>query len=487
MRLALKFTLAFLIGICLVLAVYAYSILRHDVATYTTDMRQDQHVLGSAMAQCVRSVWQRAGEAAALDVVRRTNLGENPNRVSVRWIWIDPHRRTDDRLPISDEMRARLRNGEDVTSDYYASRQIDRFYTLVPVEIAAVGLGAVEVSESLDVLREYRRAALLRILIATGAVVTLTGLLAAVLGFRFVGQPVDMLISHARSVAAGNLTGRLRFRQHDELRELAEELNIMSGQLAVAQQRLAAETSARIATIEQLRHADRLTTVGQLASGVAHELGTPLNVVWARADMIRSGKVNGDKVVENARIIVGQSERMTRIIRQLLDFAKPSSPRRVSMDMGQLVRQIAVLFKPMADKGGVAIRIDEASGPVSAEVDPDQIQQVLSNLVLNGIQAMPNPGTLTIAVGTERLRPPADHGGPEDEYIRLSVQDQGEGIPEANLPHVFEPFFTTKQVGEGTGLGLSVSRGIIREHRGWISVTSRMGEGSCFSVYLPSV
>jgi signal transduction histidine kinase len=259
----------------------------------------------------------------------------------------------------------------------------------------------------------------------------------------------------------------------------------MSDQLAAAHDTIATEIAAKIATIEQLRHADRLATVGRLASGIAHELGTPLNVVSARAKMIMTGQAAGDEIATNARIVVEQSERMTRIIRQLLDFAKPRSPSRVGTDLDLIAQQIAAMLKPMADKRSVVIQVAVDKPAPHAEVDPSQMEQVLSNLVLNGIQAMQNPGTLTISIGTERIRPPAFHGGPEDEYVRISVQDQGEGIHEEDVPHVFEPFFTTKQVGEGTGLGLSVSRGIVREHGGWISAASRVNEGSCFSVYLP--
>jgi len=143
------------------------------------------------------------------------------------------------------------------------------------------------------------------------------------------------------------------------------------------------------------------------------------------------------------------------------------------------------LMESMARKGEVDFALEKGEDPCIAEVDPNQIQQVLSNLIVNGIQAMPSGGKLTVGVRKERVRPPVDHGGAEDEYICLFVQDEGAGIPEEQLPRLFEPFFTTKQVGQGTGLGLSVSRGIVSEHGGWIRVSSQVGRGSCFSIYLP--
>jgi signal transduction histidine kinase len=120
-----------------------------------------------------------------------------------------------------------------------------------------------------------------------------------------------------------------------------------------------------------------------------------------------------------------------------------------------------------------------------AEVDPDQMQQVLTNLAVNGIQAMPGGGTLAFRIAVERARPPATHGGQEGEYTRIDIEDQGTGISGEVKAHLFEPFFTTKSVGEGTGLGLSVSHGIVQEHRGWIGVATEVGKGTCFSIFLP--
>jgi signal transduction histidine kinase len=258
----------------------------------------------------------------------------------------------------------------------------------------------------------------------------------------------------------------------------------MCDRLAEARERVAAETSTRIATIEQLRHAERLATVGQLASGIAHELGTPLNVVWARAKMIASLDPSTE-VAGNARIIAEQSQQMTRIIRQLLDFARPRTPQKAEVDLWQVVRQTMGLLHPLAEKNRVSFVLPQAAPPVPARVDAQLMQQVLSNLAINGIQAMPGGGKLAFSIERERLRPPADHGGPEAEYIALRVRDEGVGMGEETLRRLFEPYFTTKGVGEGTGLGLSVSRGMVREHGGWIAVESTPGKGSCFSVYLP--
>ena len=120
-----------------------------------------------------------------------------------------------------------------------------------------------------------------------------------------------------------------------------------------------------------------------------------------------------------------------------------------------------------------------------ASVDPDQIQQVLTNLMVNAIQAMPDGGAVQVAIRRERARPPEDHEADQGDYFCIEVKDEGEGIPQEDLPHLFEPFFTTKEVGEGTGLGLSIAYGIVLEHGGWIDVASQPGQGSRFLAYLP--
>jgi two-component system NtrC family sensor kinase len=140
------------------------------------------------------------------------------------------------------------------------------------------------------------------------------------------------------------------------------------------------------------------------------------------------------------------------------------------------------LLQPMARKRGVTLVCGER-GPAPVEVDATQLQQVLANLVVNGIDAMPDGGELHVSVGRRALSPP--DGGPARPMTCVDVRDRGEGIPPEHLPRVFEPFFSTKGVGEGTGLGLSVSWGIVAEHGGWIGVQSRVGEGSCFTVALP--
>jgi signal transduction histidine kinase len=153
--------------------------------------------------------------------------------------------------------------------------------------------------------------------------------------------------------------------------------------------------------------------------------------------------------------------------------------------MASLVQKTLSLVRPLADKRQLTLDFHAVPLLPKPTIDEEQIQQVLLNLLVNAIQASDRPGKVMVQISVAHTSAPADLGGRDDDYLCLSVADQGVGIPTEILPRIFEPFFSTKGVGEGTGLGLSVAYGIVREHGGWIDVQSVPRGGSRFSIYLP--
>jgi signal transduction histidine kinase len=141
------------------------------------------------------------------------------------------------------------------------------------------------------------------------------------------------------------------------------------------------------------------------------------------------------------------------------------------------------MLAPGAQRGQVELAYRPPGSPLLVDMDEGQIQQVMTNMIVNALQAMPNGGQVTVELGEVRMAPPSE--GELRDYVRISIADQGQGIPSANLSRLFEPFFTTKAVGEGTGLGLPVSYGIVQEHGGWIAVDSILGRGTRFEIFLP--
>ncbi len=483
MRLARKLTIALVASVLVVLGVHAYFAARTDVIYSERTLARDAHLTGHALSIAVAEIWRRDGEVRALQMIEDAN--EEDSHVRIRWVWLNA--REDDpyapRAPRAVLEPVAL--GSEVTYRDTTSEGEEVVRTYVPAAIQRGRPGAIELSTSTALQRRYIAATVRSTLITTAAMAAVCGALAMLVGGWFVGRPIRSLVEKARRIGAGDLSGPLALQQRDEIGVLADEMNAMCERLARARDELAKATEAKIHMLEQLRHADRLSTVGKLASGIAHELGTPLNVVSGRARLIAEGLPEPERR-ESAEVIAGQAQKMAHIIRQLLDFARRRGADKTPHDLRQLARQTAGLLAPIAEKQRVRLEVEAGDDGMVAEVDAGQLQQALTNLVVNGIQAMPSGGTVTVTVRRVRARPPADHGGPEADYLCLAVSDEGEGMTEETMAHVFEPFFTTKPVGEGTGLGLSVTYGIVQEHGGWIETRSEPGRGATFRVFLPA-
>jgi two-component system NtrC family sensor kinase len=483
MKLALKLVLAIVIGIVLVLSVDGYFRVRRQLAVFEVDMKRDHAAMGRALAEVVADVWEAEGEKKAFEIVE--NVDRRKADLSIKLLGLDAFPNSIASMQEAARVQQTVLDGGLATTFLDHDDGSPHLHTYIPVIPVDIPVAVVELSESFATHEAFVRATVIRAVFTTIATALICSLLVLLLGMFFVGRPLKRLVEKTRRLGAGDFGAPLKLRQHDEVAILADEMNLMAERLAEANARVARETSARIAALEQLRHADRLTTVGRLASGIAHEVGTPLNVISGRAKMIARGESQGDEVRESSVIIADQADRITRIVRQLLDFARRREPRKESVDLRHAVEGTFTLFKHMAEKKGVKmVQVNDGVSTV-VEADGTLIQQVLTNLVLNGIQAMPGGGWLTLSYSGTRRKPPPEVGSEEGEYLCLSVEDQGEGISEENLPRLFDPFFTTKDVGEGTGLGLSVAYGIVKEHGGWIDVESAPGWGSVFFMYLP--
>lgn len=473
MRLTRKFIAALVIGVALVALVQGYLDYQRDRETFDRQLRGEAAVLGRALARGVADVWQRDGEAAARQFLEIA--ASKSGRLQARWVWLDAKGPDAPRAP-RDELDPLIEDRVVTVRDPIRRLALTYFR----VEVNERRLGGIEIAQSLEQLDAYLSSSLRTQAIASVGAVAFAAALALGLGVVFIGRPISRLAAKARRVGTGDLSGPLELRQRDELGELAAEINDMCD-------RLSAERGAREQATEQLRHADRLTTVGKLASGLAHELGTPLNVVRGRAKLIVDQELEPKEVIDSARIVVEQAERMTALIRQLLDFARPRALLKASVHVPNLARRVCELVATIARKTGVVlVPPPELPGDaLRVEADDGQLTQVLTNLVVNAIQATPEGGQVSIAVREIERTPPPYVGSAERAWMAIDVRDTGSGMDEVTRSRVFEPFYTTKDIGEGTGLGLSVSWGIVREHGGWIDIASEPAAGSTFTVYLP--
>jgi signal transduction histidine kinase/iron only hydrogenase large subunit-like protein len=230
-----------------------------------------------------------------------------------------------------------------------------------------------------------------------------------------------------------------------------------------------------ISTQEALMQSEKLASMGQLAAGIAHEVNNPLGVVLMYAHLLLDETKNSPALRDDLTMIAEQADRCKNIVAGLLHFARQNKVLLHETDINVLVTRS---IKAIAIPDGITLNVENKADDPTAELDNDQIIQVLTNLVTNAIAAMPNGGTLTICTGGD------------NDSIRFIVTDTGIGIPKENIPKIFEPFFTTKQIGKGTGLGLAVTYGIVKMHRGSIDVVSNADPaagptGTAFTVILP--
>jgi signal transduction histidine kinase len=482
MRVALKLVLATVLGTLVVLILFGWQRAYREVEVFDSDMRNDHSLIGATLALCVADVWNTGGSARAVQLVKQADA----ERPSLRLGFVHSDGTQHALAPGLTRQRAVVAQTEHFVTTELDSADQAFLVTRVPVR-GQHGelLGAVEIAESMAEREEFIRDNWRSTLLATLAMVGFSGGVVLVMGVWLVGRPLNLLAGKAKRVGQGDLSEPVSLAQRDEIGQLGREVNAMCERLSEANARSEAETTARIHAMEQLRHADRLITVGRLAAGIAHELGTPLNVIAGRVKMLRRGNIEPATSGEYLASVAEQAERMTSIIRQLLDFAGRRDPRTAATDLHVIARAIQRLVEPIARKHQVEVALN-TEGSALALGDPVQLEQVLSNLVVNGIHACTGGGRVEIACGT--LAEPGQAGGRnESKRAYLRVSDDGHGMDEETQARIFEPFFTTKDIGQGTGLGLSVAHGIVLENGGSIAVSSRKGQGSTFSVYLPAV
>jgi signal transduction histidine kinase len=224
---------------------------------------------------------------------------------------------------------------------------------------------------------------------------------------------------------------------------------------------------------DQLRHADRLATIGQLAAGVAHELNEPLGTILGFAQLAKKSPGLTESLERDLKNIESASLSAREIIKKLMTFARQVPPRKSLMNLNEVLEDGLRFFESRCVKSGIRLDRRPAAGLPKITIDPGQINQVLVNLVVNAIQAMPRGGTLTVETWAT------------DEDVCFRVEDTGEGMTKEVSERVFLPFFTTKDVDQGTGLGLAVVHGIVTSHGGVIEVDAEPGEGASFTVRLP--
>lgn len=373
------------------------------------------------------------------------------------------------------EVKTVLQTGE--TVEFVRAVENQKFLSIIlPLNISEGKRGALEIVKPLALIENDIARARLNGLATTLLLLATIFLVVYVVLRRSLSRPILALLGGARALGEGNLSHRVKIpATGDELAQLASEFNRMADNLA--EQRRAAQTEAenRLNLEKELRHSERLASVGRLAAGIAHELGAPLNVIDARAEqLIENAGAAREKQIKNLTIIRTQSARITHIVRQLLNLARPYNLRFEPIEIAGLIES-ALEGLEAAENLKIEFAVEDV---LIISGDADYLQQVFVNILRNAAQAMSGDGTLKIEI-YETSR--------DDKTCAVVISDTGKGIAPENLEKIFDPFYTTKDIGQGTGLGLAVSRRIIEEHGGAIEAENNSEGGATFRVFLPMI
>jgi len=487
-KVATRITVATAVVVALASAAYAY----FDMRGRRTERLEQLEREARAVAGTLRLILEVQGSAFRIpsDTQRR-----DLERATGGWrVKVVPRIRKDEfpSIELSDRelgwLRAlidtpeRPRTYDDGEMFYFATalRTADTSTNIVTM------LGMLEISKPADFLTadDIARALALVLLI-----VVVTTLMVAALASRFVSRPITKLLSGIDDVAKGDLSHVILSERDDEIGQIATRFNEMTSSRGGSRAGRQRQKDERLALGQGLGQTEKLATIGQLAAEIAHEVGTPLNVIAGRAKSIKKKSREPEVVEKNAEIVAEQTARITRIIQRLLDFTrrKVGATGKAEVNVNELSLTTMELLSGQFSAAKVKTRLERAEGLPRVSGDLDRLQQVLINLLLNAVQAMPDGGSLTVETSSvKRTRPGLEEGGAEQKFVTLSVRDSGVGVPEDIRDKIFDPFYTTKEGSGGTGLGLAVCSGIVKEHDGWIEIDSTPGNGTVFRVYLPA-
>jgi signal transduction histidine kinase len=345
-------------------------------------------------------------------------------------------------------------------------------------------IGVVEAFQEEAFIEEAASAARRSIIFLTGTMIFAASIIVFIVIRTAVGRPIAGLAASFADVASGDLAARAPARTDDELGNLAREFNTMCERLEDARKTLIANEEERRRIEASLRNAERLASVGRLAAGLAHEIGTPLGVIVGRAESLRRKLAGNERAQRSLEIITGQIERIATTVKGMLDYSRARDLNTAPTSLPDVLGKVIEFLEDRFQSGSIEVQTQFVRDMPLVPADADRLYEVFLNLTVNAIDAMPGGGKLAVRVRTEdRSRP--GRPGPLRPYAAVSFEDAGCGISPKDLERIFDPFFTTKEVGKGTGLGLSISYGIVQEHGGWIEAESTVGAGTRITVLLP--
>lgn len=349
-------------------------------------------------------------------------------------------------------------------------------------------LGVLQSNFSAAAVETARRRMFLGTLVLGGLFVFSISVVLLIIIRKFVTRPVAVLEEGMKRLAKGeDLDQLIEINTSDEMGMLARTFNTMAWDIKLYRARLEGwteelqkEVDKKTAEIkrtqEQMLEAEKLASLGRLSAGVAHELNSPLTGIVTFAHLVKDRIPPEDtQSLQDISVIIAQADRCSSIIKDLLGFARKGPSEKISVDLNGLLKSTVSILARQKKFKGIHVEMDLKDGLPMVTADPCQMQQVILNIFTNSADALGDKGELRIST----------REAPEN-HVEVEFTDNGPGIPPEIIDKIFEPFFTTKPVGQGTGLGLPVSYGIIKRHGGDITVKSTPGKGARFLISLPT-
>jgi signal transduction histidine kinase len=365
---------------------------------------------------------------------------------------------------------------------YFPEDAPDFLFLSLPFKASTDMSGNLAVVRSLQKMKEDLSKTKISIILSFFSFILFTSLLCFVLGHVYISRPLQELRQAMLAFRNGTEPPEpLPVTGTDELASVRQEFNRMTAELFSAYRRLDDETQQRRQLQRALQNADKMITIGQLSAGLAHEIGSPLQIINGRARALADGGDDLQEVRRIAAILVDQTDRITRIVQRLLEFSPRCTSEPVWCDVVQAIAEVIDMLSFEARRQGVNMSFTHPEALSFLLINKDSIQQIVLNLLSNALSAIVGTGSISIDLAQESIV----YADTQIPALRLIVGDTGTGIAPEHLPHLFEPYFTTRGKQGGTGLGLAVVKTLITEMGGTVVAETETGKGSRFTVHLP--
>jgi two-component system, NtrC family, sensor kinase len=474
-----RLTIVLLLAVSPVILGYTWWSVQRSTGAYITDLKRELRTAGLGLTPAMENALRRNEWADVRDVLDRMSTDSTLAALlgADGRVWYGSAGFPSKLIPGSGQIELAKAIGSVEFEGWIGKRYW--FYRLVRLDVVphtkpAYLLVAQDWTNISEDLRE-------RMLVSVIAALVVVALIATIIPYvvrHYVSNPLAEL---SRKVVRFSNDGELeRSLNGDELKLLTQEFRRLDDQLMNARADLMKRHKRELALERQLQRAERLATIGTLASGLAHEIGTPMGVIRGRAEYLLHGQPEPAMNRNGLQIIINQIDRISRIVRMLLDYARERESVWAVCDVRSVVEHALSLTETEAKGRRVTIKADLGDQTIPIRCDADQLQQVFINLIMNALDAMtPEGGSLEVRATIENETAAA-------RIAKVSFEDTGPGVALENRARVFDPFFTTKEPGKGTGMGLAVSQSIVRDHEGEIALHTGPA-GTRFTISIPII